>query len=369
MPNTHYHLHLRGYVGGSQFGTVQVNNLLDSMQGKPVSVLIESRGGDLATGLAIASAFNRHGDVTVRFVGLNASAATIAALGAKHIVIESSAMYLAHKCSVDFFKWASVNADTLQGIIDQCTAQKANLDKIDSNVAAMYAARCSRKPEDLLALMKIGGWLSPQEALEYGFVDEIVQVPGRVTMSAEEEADFLSQGLPLPMAGRAPKSGLLPRLFAELRAFLAGSSSEPAAIEAPEPEEEPTATATPDQEPKQQPEAAAAANTENNQSQSHPMKLTHLTAAAGSEPQASEGAVQLTAAQAEAVEAAISADKQRITDLEAEVAELKKKPGAVTAQVTATGAGKQEAADDEDITDEERFCRVQADAAELFDAV
>ena len=62
-------------------------------------MLIDSLGGNLATALSIAAAFKNHGKVSVHFVGMNASAATIASLGAAHISIDKNAMYLVHKCS------------------------------------------------------------------------------------------------------------------------------------------------------------------------------------------------------------------------------------------------------------------------------
>ena len=105
MPQREYQLQLKGYVGGIDFDRNYVDYVLAKNEGKPVHVLIDSLGGSLATALSIASAFRNHGDVSVHFVGMNASAATIASLGAKHISIDASAMYLVHKCSAEFFEW------------------------------------------------------------------------------------------------------------------------------------------------------------------------------------------------------------------------------------------------------------------------
>ena len=69
MENTQYHLHLKGFVGGYDFDRDYVDYVLARNEGKPVHVLIDSLGGSLATALSIASAFKRHGDVTVHFVG------------------------------------------------------------------------------------------------------------------------------------------------------------------------------------------------------------------------------------------------------------------------------------------------------------
>ena len=75
MPQPNYNLHLKGYVGGCDFDRNYVDYVLAKNKDKPVHVLIDSLGGSLATALSIASAFRAHGDVTVHFVGMNASAA------------------------------------------------------------------------------------------------------------------------------------------------------------------------------------------------------------------------------------------------------------------------------------------------------
>ena len=173
MAKQSYNLHLKGYVGDWDFDADYVDYVLAKNADSEVNVLIDSLGGPLATALSIVGAFRNHGNVNVHFVGMNASAATLASLGAKHISIDSSAMYLVHKCSMEFFHWASANSDKLQDIIKKAKKMKADLDKMDLNAAQMYAAKCKRKPEDLLALMKKGEWLTAKEALEWGFVDEI----------------------------------------------------------------------------------------------------------------------------------------------------------------------------------------------------
>ena len=78
MAKTTYNLHLKGYVGGWDFDSDYVDYVLNKNTDKEVSVLIDSLGGQFNTALSISSAFRRHGNVHVHFVGMNASAATIA---------------------------------------------------------------------------------------------------------------------------------------------------------------------------------------------------------------------------------------------------------------------------------------------------
>ena len=145
MPQTQYNLHLKGFVGGADFDRNYVDYILAKNASKEVNVLIDSLGGSLATALSIAAAFKNHGKVSVHFVGMNASAATIASLGAAHISIDKNTMYLVHKCStalhnqgcdsampvqaqhcaqlaLDFFEWGSLNADQFRTLIADCRA-------------------------------------------------------------------------------------------------------------------------------------------------------------------------------------------------------------------------------------------------------
>lgn len=200
MSKQNYNLHLKGYVGGWDFDADYVDFVLNKNSNSEVHVLIDSLGGSLATALSIVAAFRNHGNVHVHYVGMNASAATIASLGAKHVSIDSSAMYLVHKCSMEFFQWASANSDKLNSIIKEAKQMKDDLEKMDANVAEMYAAKCKKKPEDLLALMKKGGWLTAKEALEWGFVDEITEYEDDEAPIITDlvAADMSAAGIPVP---------------------------------------------------------------------------------------------------------------------------------------------------------------------------
>ena len=200
MAKTAYHISLKGYVGGLDFDRSTVDSTLAKNEGKEVNVLIDSLGGSLATGLSISAAFKNHGNVNVHFVGLNASAATIASLGAAHISIDAGAMYLVHKCSMAFFEWGSLNSDQFATLIADCEKIKTDLDKLDLNVAQLYAKKCRKPVADLLALMKVGGWLNAKEALDWGFVDEITDLDDEPApkMTDALASAMANAGMPIP---------------------------------------------------------------------------------------------------------------------------------------------------------------------------
>lgn len=229
MSKTAYNISLKGYVGGYDFDRSTVDRELAKNEGKQVNVLIDSLGGSLAIGLSISAAFRNHGNVNVHFVGLNASAATIASLGAAHISIDAGAMYLVHKCSMSFFEWGTLNSDQFATLIADCEKIKADLDKLDLNCAQLYASRCKRKTEDLLALMKVGGWLTAKEALDWGFVDEITDLadePAPKLTDALASA-MASEGMPIPNIpiAEVDKESAFSRFLAALTSFFKPSTN------------------------------------------------------------------------------------------------------------------------------------------------
>ena len=293
--NNNYQLHLKGFVGGYDFDADYVDYILSKNSGNEVHVLIDSLGGRSDTALSIFSAFKRHGNVNVHFVGMNASAATIASLGAKHITMDSSAMYLVHKCSIGFFEWGQMNSDGLQALIDNIEHQKADLDKLDANIAQMYATRCKKEPSALLDLMKAGGWLTAKEALAWGFVDELTDYEDEtapVLTDAVANA-MASAGIPIPNMPMmdAPEKSAIARFFNSLASIFTNSQTQ---------------------------------KLQNSQT-SNPMKkiFTSICAILACDHLLSnDGKVTLEDGQLEQVEQAITTDKQTITQLQAQVQTL-----------------------------------------------
>lgn len=329
MALSKYHLHLKGYVGGYDFDRDYVDYILSKNPNTEVHVLIDSLGGSLATALSIVAAFRQHGNVHVHFVGMNASAATIVSLGAKHVSIDSSAMYLVHKCSVEFFRWASANSDKLADIIREAKQMKSDLEKMDANVAQMYASKCQKSPEDLLALMKKGGWLTAEEALEWGFIDEIThyEEDAAPVITDSIAADMASSGIPVPSGfnGQQP-SNIFARFIDALTNFFSNSNTLYKMEQA---------NTTTQQQQQQQEQVQS-------QQPATDARASALQSAEGEQvqtPQAPEANAQALALeqQRQTLEAlhntAIAAKDQEIANLRAELEALKKAPGASTSQV------------------------------------
>lgn len=192
-----YQLIIDYTIGVWGYSKQYVRNVLSNYKGKHVDVKISSLGGDLDHGLDIRQQFLDHGDVTVYLSGFVASAATVIAMGAKRIVMSKYAMFLVHKCSNFIDAWGTYNADQMQQLIEQLEANKKENDKIDVVLANMYATRCKKKVSEILDILKEGRWLSAQEALDYGFVDEISDFEGdnKLNFTPELQSKFNAFGI------------------------------------------------------------------------------------------------------------------------------------------------------------------------------
>ena len=337
-----YQLHLKGFVGGFDFDADYVDYILGKHKDSEVDVLIDSFGGKVSTALSISSAFKRHGNVHAHFVGMNASAATIASLGAKVITMDASAMYLVHKCSMDFFEWGSMNSDDLASLIANVEKQKKDLDKLDANIAEMYATKCKKDAKALLDLMKQGGWLTAKEALAWGFVDELTdEADDEKPVLTDTMAQALAQaGIPLPptMADcKTSDRSRLSKLFQSLAAFFHPGTATT--------QEESNPSSPLDQH-------HSPTNNSSTPTTQHstPMNkvFKHICAILACEALTStEGKVILTDAQLDSIEAAadksatdlqsandkLKAANTEITNLKAEIDKLKKEPGDETHNV------------------------------------
>ena len=346
MAHSKYHLHLKGYVGGYDFDRDYVDYVLSKNPDTEVHVLIDSLGGSLATALSIVAAFREHQNVHVHFVGMNASAATIVSLGAKHVSIDSSAMYLVHKCSVEFFRWASANSDKLADIIKEAKQMKSDLEKMDANVAQMYAAKCQKSPEDLLALMKKGGWLTAKEALEWGFVDEIThyEEDAAPVITDSIAADMAATGIPVPAnLAKEQSSSIFARFIDALTNFFSNSntlSNMEQANTTTQQEQVQTQQPAPTPQASQQEQPAADAQAQALEQQRQTLEAQHNTA--------------------------MAAKDQEIAQLRAELEALKKAPGASTSQVVETE--KKDGPQDKHSAVEDFFATRQR-AAELYNLV
>ena len=170
-----YNINIDDYIGRWGYSKQYIRNQLAGLKGKPVNVRISSLGGSVEHGLDIRQQFLDHGDVTAYLYGLVASSATIAALGAKKVCISKYCMFLVHKVSNWVDAWGQMNADQIQQLIDDLKENKLQNDKFDLVLAQMYANKCNKQIDEILDTLKAGRWLTAQEALEYGFVDEIIE--------------------------------------------------------------------------------------------------------------------------------------------------------------------------------------------------
>lgn len=193
-----YIIDLDGPIGGFYANKYYVKKMLAEHPNEAVDVRINSLGGAVDDGLDIASQFREHGNVTAHIFGLTASAATIAALGAKRIKMSRNAFVLFHRVSSWIDLWGQMNESQIEQAIAQLERDKEDNKKFDLVIARMYADRCGKTLDEMHAVMCRSAWLTATEAKEIGFADELIDEGECPAFTNSMASKFAAVGVPLP---------------------------------------------------------------------------------------------------------------------------------------------------------------------------
>lgn len=132
--------------------------------GEPIEVHINSGGGDVYAGSEIYTALRSYpGDVTVKIVGIAASAASVIAMAGDTVEISPTAQIMIHNVSTQ------VNGDH-----NALLHEAGVLEGFNKSIASAYVHKTGKALDDLLGLMNKTTWFDAESALNHGFVDKIM---------------------------------------------------------------------------------------------------------------------------------------------------------------------------------------------------
>lgn len=169
------------YWTGEGVTAKRIAAALRSIGERDVVVNINSPGGDMFEGLAIYNLLREHkGHVTVKVLGVAASAASIIAMAGDEVQIARAGFLMIHNAWV----FAAGNRHDFRDYADY-------LEPFDASMADIYVARSG---QDLAAVQKMMDgetWIGGSAAIEQGFAD-VLLASDEVAEQADEKPAALA---------------------------------------------------------------------------------------------------------------------------------------------------------------------------------
>ena len=153
---------ITGEIGEGDATGAAVGRFCDENPG-PLEVVINSFGGIASEGAAIFAALERHGRATAIVQGVAASAASLAMLGARQVLIADSAMVMLHEPGAVAF-----------GTSGDMRAMADTLEKMTGVYAAIYSRATGNPIPWVEGWMRDETWLTASEAVALHFADGIL---------------------------------------------------------------------------------------------------------------------------------------------------------------------------------------------------
>lgn len=148
---------------GESISASDVEKELKNMSSDKIEVHINSYGGDAFDGIAIYNQLKNHSaKIIVHIDGLAASAASIIAMAADELVMNTGSMLMIHEGST--IAWGT------KGDIGKTLN---SLTKLDKSIADVYMTRFTGEREEIDTLIVNETWFTADEAIEVGLADKV----------------------------------------------------------------------------------------------------------------------------------------------------------------------------------------------------
>lgn len=168
------------FLGYDSVSPADIAAALQQAAGRPVTVEINSLGGEISAGSEIYSLLRGYaGDVEIHVLGNACSAASVVAM-ARRCLMAPTAMMMVHN--------VSTGAEGDYHVMDDASGR---LQTANRALASAYMAKSGMTEKEALDMMDATTWLTAQDAVERGLVDGVLFDP-----PAGAETAPLYNGLP-----------------------------------------------------------------------------------------------------------------------------------------------------------------------------
>jgi ATP-dependent Clp protease protease subunit len=161
-------------IGSGMLSSAYIQTQLQLAAGADVEVHISSVGGSAFDAIAIYDLLKKYpGKVTTYIDALAASAASVVAMAGQQVVMSKYALLMIHKPMVG----SGGNADELLKDVQM-------LNVVQSRLAQIYTDKTSLDDVTINSLINSVTWMTADQALDLGFIDQIDDYQAPVTNSA-----------------------------------------------------------------------------------------------------------------------------------------------------------------------------------------
>lgn len=150
-------------AGDANRSAYNIVNELQEVKAKSITVHINSYGGEVSEGLAIYNTLKTSGkNVTTVCDGFACSAASVVFMAGKKRVMNKASLLMVHNA----WTMAEGNAEELRKAAE-------DIEKITKASIEAYKENVKISEEKIKELMDEEAWITPNEAVEYGFATEV----------------------------------------------------------------------------------------------------------------------------------------------------------------------------------------------------
>ncbi|MBT7445840.1 MAG: Clp protease ClpP [Methylococcales bacterium] len=154
-------------IGSGMFGGVSAKDFVTDLKQLTgvanITVRLNSPGGEVFDGTAIYNALINHpANIEVHIDGMALSMASVIAMAGNKVVMAENAMMMIHDPSI-----------SVSGSASQLRKTADTLEKTKAAIVNAYARKTGKQQDELSALMSVETWMSADEALCHGFIDEV----------------------------------------------------------------------------------------------------------------------------------------------------------------------------------------------------